>query len=116
MIDPQVLSRLLPHAQPLTRRWRRAGALFLFVAASFSAVPAQTPKPDPATIESKWQKAVSKYDAARHELLKSVDRQANEGPFRPEWESLQRYQAPAWYEDAKFGIFIHWGLYSVPAF
>ena len=39
-----------------------------------------------------------------------------EGPFEPAWESLSRYQAPAWYLDAKFGIFIHWGLYSVPAF
>ncbi|MFZ0291009.1 MAG: alpha-L-fucosidase [Candidatus Sulfotelmatobacter sp.] len=33
-----------------------------------------------------------------------------------QWESLQNYQVPTWYEDAKFGIFIHWGLYSVPAF
>jgi len=37
-------------------------------------------------------------------------------PFAPEWSSLLRYQVPAWYEDAKFGIFIHWGVYSVPAF
>jgi alpha-L-fucosidase len=36
--------------------------------------------------------------------------------FEPTWESLKQYQAPAWYEDAKFGIFIHWGVYSVPAF
>jgi len=39
-----------------------------------------------------------------------------EGPFQPTWESLSRYQAPQWYLDGKFGIFIHWGLYSVPAF
>jgi len=38
------------------------------------------------------------------------------GPFRPDWESLQKYEAPDWYRDAKFGIFIHWGVYSVPAF
>jgi len=37
-------------------------------------------------------------------------------PFEPEWSSLLRYQVPTWYEDAKFGIFIHWGVYSVPAF
>jgi len=30
-------------------------------------------------------------------------------------ESLQQRQAPSWYNNAKFGIFIHWGLYSVPA-
>jgi alpha-L-fucosidase len=39
-----------------------------------------------------------------------------EGPFDPTWESLERYQIPEWYLDAKFGIFIHWGVYSVPAF
>ncbi len=39
-----------------------------------------------------------------------------QGPFLPTWESLKQYRIPAWYEDAKFGIFIHWGVYSVPAF
>ncbi|MEN9938716.1 MAG: hypothetical protein RLZZ387_5295 [Chloroflexota bacterium] len=38
------------------------------------------------------------------------------GPFTPDWESLKAYRVPAWYEDGKFGIFIHWGVYSVPAF
>ena len=37
-------------------------------------------------------------------------------PYRPDYESLDKYQVPAWYKDAKFGIFIHWGVYSVPAF
>lgn len=35
--------------------------------------------------------------------------------YQPTWESLQQHEAPKWYHDAKFGIFIHWGLYSVPA-
>jgi len=39
-----------------------------------------------------------------------------EGPFKPVWESLENYEVPQWYQDAKFGIFIHWGVYSVPAF
>ena len=38
------------------------------------------------------------------------------GPFEPTWESLENYVTPDWYLDAKFGIFIHWGVYSVPAF
>ena len=38
------------------------------------------------------------------------------GPFAANWPSLARYSIPKWYEDAKFGIFIHWGVYSVPAF
>lgn len=36
--------------------------------------------------------------------------------FQPNWESLQQYKIPQWYQDAKFGIFIHWGVYAVPAF
>jgi alpha-L-fucosidase len=39
-----------------------------------------------------------------------------DGPFSPTSESLKAYRIPQWYQDAKFGIFIHWGLYSVPAF
>src|SRR5256714_12035216 len=38
------------------------------------------------------------------------------GPFHANWKSLKAYHIPSWYEDAKFGIFIHWGVYSVPAF
>ena len=38
------------------------------------------------------------------------------GPFEATWESLKKYQVPEWYLDGKFGIFIHWGVYSVPAF
>ena len=36
-------------------------------------------------------------------------------PYRPTWESVRTHTVPTWYDDAKFGIFIHWGLYSVPA-
>ena len=38
------------------------------------------------------------------------------GPFTDTWESLAAYQPPRWFVDGKFGIFIHWGVYSVPAF
>ncbi|MBS1749222.1 MAG: alpha-L-fucosidase [Bacteroidetes bacterium] len=36
--------------------------------------------------------------------------------YQATWESLKKYQVPDWFRDAKFGIFIHWGVYSVPAF
>jgi alpha-L-fucosidase len=36
--------------------------------------------------------------------------------YQANWESLKKYQVPEWFRDAKFGIFIHWGVYSVPAF
>ena len=32
------------------------------------------------------------------------------------WNSVNTHTVPEWYEDCKFGIFIHWGIYSVPAF
>ena len=32
------------------------------------------------------------------------------------WEELDKRPMPQWWSDAKFGIFIHWGLYSVPAY
>ncbi|MEI9970561.1 MAG: alpha-L-fucosidase [Ignavibacteriota bacterium] len=36
--------------------------------------------------------------------------------YQPNWESLDHRATPAWFTDAKFGIFIHWGVYSVPAY
>ena len=35
------------------------------------------------------------------------------GPYRPSWNSLKRHLTPEWFQDAKFGLFIHWGVYSV---
>jgi alpha-L-fucosidase len=35
--------------------------------------------------------------------------------YQPTWESVSRHEVPEWYHDAKLGIFLHWGLYSVPA-
>ena len=38
------------------------------------------------------------------------------GPFSPTWDSLTHYNVPDWFRDAKLGIFMHWGVYSVPAY
>ena len=48
--------------------------------------------------------------------LETIDEVIARGPYQDTWESLTAYQSPQWYRDAKFGIFIHWGIYSVPAF
>jgi alpha-L-fucosidase len=38
------------------------------------------------------------------------------GPVQPTWDSIRaNFQAPDWFRDAKFGIMMHWGVYSVPA-
>ncbi len=36
--------------------------------------------------------------------------------YQPNWASLNKRPTPEWFDQAKFGIFIHWGVYSVPAF
>jgi len=36
--------------------------------------------------------------------------------FEPTWDSVDQRPTPGWFTDAKFGIFIHWGVYSVPAY
>ena len=48
--------------------------------------------------------------------LETIEKVIAEGPYQDNWESLSVYQVPEWYRRAKFGIFIHWGIYSVPAF
>jgi len=35
--------------------------------------------------------------------------------YEPNWQSIDSRPIPSWFEDSKFGIFIHWGLFSVPA-
>ncbi len=63
------------------------------------------------------------YDMAPETTLKVVET-ANAmiptknppGPFQPTWDSLKaNYQVPQWFVRAKFGLFMHWGLYSIPA-
>lgn len=55
-------------------------------------------------------------NAALEARLAQVDSIVRQGPYAASWDSLARWQTPAWFRDAKFGIFIHWGVYSVPAF
>lgn len=52
----------------------------------------------------------------RRAYLDEIDRVIAQGKYKDTWQSLGQYVVPAWYEPLKFGIFIHWGVYSVPAF
>ncbi len=36
--------------------------------------------------------------------------------YQPTWASLDARPLPAWYDEAKIGIFMHWGVFSVPSF
>lgn len=49
------------------------------------------------------------------EYLEEIRSVAQAGPYTPDWSSLTEMEPPAWYKKAKFGIFIHWGLYSIAA-
>src|SRR6266536_4424322 len=111
---------MLSHFSNHLSRSIRKPSSFVLALCAFSYMQAQTPTAptaaeDPETIDQIWQKASSKYDSQRAALLKDVDAMDHRGPFRPDWESLQKYEAPEWYRDAKFGSFIHWGTYSVQA-
>ena len=52
----------------------------------------------------------------RKEYLRHIDETIEKGRFKDNWDSLSNYRIPEWYRNAKFGIFIHWGVYAVPAF
>jgi alpha-L-fucosidase len=39
-----------------------------------------------------------------------------ESKYEPNWRSLRRIQIPKWLQDGKFGIYTHWGIYSVSAY
>ena len=52
----------------------------------------------------------------KKEYLAQIEEVIKKGPYTDTWESLCEHPTPKWYEKVKFGIFIHWGVYSVPAF
>ncbi len=55
-----------------------------------------------------------KYD--REKWLKHIEDGIAQGPYSADWDSLGGFRVPNWYREKRFGIFIHWGVYSVPAF
>jgi alpha-L-fucosidase len=91
--------------------------------AAFAAVDVELPKPDPAGVPTGRG---NPYDygvmgpPATPAIVAAADQAVTKpmapGPVQPTWDSLQQnYQTPQWLVDAKFGIFMHWGIYSVAA-
>jgi alpha-L-fucosidase len=74
---------------PLFRRWLQNPVLFLIIA----AVPRLTSAQQPVDTSSE---------------------PVAQGKFQPTWESLDQYQVPEWFRDAKFGIWAHWGPQCQP--
>jgi alpha-L-fucosidase len=70
----------------------------------------------PEQLDRQWIDATAAFAPQRAAVLSVVEATIAAGPFQPDWDSLATYRVPDWYRDAKFGIFIHWGVFSVPAF
>ena len=49
-------------------------------------------------------------------LLLQLRFETAHGRYQPNWKSIDSRPLPAWYDKAKVGIFIHWGVFSVPSF
>ena len=49
-------------------------------------------------------------------LIFAFAQSTNAQNYQPNWESLNTRKIPSWFHQDKFGIFIHWGVYSVPAY
>jgi alpha-L-fucosidase len=50
-------------------------------------------------------------------IISEISAQTQKQNFQPNFESLEKVSpVPEWFKDAKFGIYFHWGVYSVPAF
>jgi alpha-L-fucosidase len=71
----------------------------LLVASAIGATAADTMTPE-------------RHQAALKPLLETMDKVNRSGPFQPSVESLEKYRVPEWYADAKFGIFVHYGIIS----
>lgn len=48
--------------------------------------------------------------------LEKIDDVINDGPYKDAWNSLAQYGVPQWYSEAKFGVFVHWGVFTVPEY
>jgi alpha-L-fucosidase len=102
-------------ATTLVHRLTTALAAALAIAAT-AAAPATTTAAASAASTPPAPASVS----VRVSPCASVSVRVSRGPdsparYSPTWASLDTRPAPAWFQDAKFGIFIHWGPYSVPA-
>jgi alpha-L-fucosidase len=71
-----------------------------------------TPTNAPAASVDAWKRDTPELVAAALKDLPAMPA----GPFEESWDSIgKNYKDPDWFRDGKFGIMMHWGIYSVPA-
>lgn len=88
------------------------------IVAAISTTGALAKENDEASLAVQQAKASEQIPPARKTIHLPGDKAADipPGPYQANWESIrEHYKTPEWIMDGKFGIFIHWGLYSVPA-
>ena len=91
----------------LFRRW----LLLLVLPALLSLIRAAEPTVEMDTSSQKLSEA-----ELRQAGVAAAEKAMPPGPVAMTWESVRaNYQTPEWFRDAKFGLFMHWGIYSVPA-
>ncbi len=52
----------------------------------------------------------------KEKYLEQIESVIEHGKYKASWESLANHPTPKWFTEGKFGIFIHYGIYSVPAY
>lgn len=88
----------------------------ILVCAITASLPAQEPPSEARFAPERGFGMGPPVTAAQVERAVAATAEIPAGPFAPTWDSVrEQYRVPDWYRDGKFGIFIHWGLYSVPA-
>lgn len=55
-------------------------------------------------------------DKQMNDYLQRIDSVIENGKYKDDWQSIAKYPVARWYKDAKFGIFIHWGVFTVPEY
>ena len=52
----------------------------------------------------------------KQDYRRQIDDVIAGGKYKADWASLSGHKTPSWYYEGKFGVFIHWGIYSVPGY
>jgi alpha-L-fucosidase len=107
------------HRDILSRRAFLNGVLASLVSIGANVGAARAAANDnttPVQRDSQWLNATRPQLQGRLTWLNKVASGTQGGPFAPNWASLQSYEPPEWYQNARFGIFVHWGVFSVPAY
>lgn len=56
------------------------------------------------------------YGVFERDIIRHIGSHRGSNRYSPDWKDLDTRPLPRWYDEAKIGIFLHWGVYSVPGF